>query len=589
MHAPHQGHLLSALAIACSVGMADGQPEFRTVALSEAEAPGVALPTVFNFFFNPSIGSDGTVSFLGAVNTPSPTNEGIWVEAGSGLVLAAREGDPAPGLSAGVVIEALDIAIRAGASTGAFQARIGGAGISTGNDIVLLGEGPAGTFGVLAREGDPAPGVGGGLFSAFVGFPAINAAAQRAFVGNLLVGTGGVTAANQGGIWTDRSGSLALLVRSGNPAPGAGAGVDFATFDADLAINPSGTIAFAATLTGSSVNTDNDSSIWRDSGSGPELVVREGAQVPGEPAGVVYTQVETRPGLDADGRVVFWAEIDGPGIDDTNDSGIWAAPLGTVPSPVVREGQPAPGTPSGVVFGDIGLNPSVAAGAGVAFVAELAGPSILPGNDSGIWISRDGGTTELLAREGDPAPGVGGGGVYEAFFNNPALSSTGRTVFGAGLTGGAVTNDDDNGLWTVDASGTATLIIRDGDTIDVDDDPVAVDERTVAFSVCERGRGSEDGRNACLNADAELTLRLGLEDDGGFGSGIFVIRLEQDDCPGDVNGDGTVSDSDFFAWVTAFVADPRSPEQEAACDVNRSGNCSDSDFFAWVTIFINGC
>ncbi|MEM9167292.1 MAG: hypothetical protein AAGB48_09765 [Planctomycetota bacterium] len=55
------------------------------------------------------------------------------------------------------------------------------------------------------------------------------------------------------------------------------------------------------------------------------------------------------------------------------------------------------------------------------------------------------------------------------------------------------------------------------------------------------------------------------------------------DCPGDVNGDGTVNDSDYFAWVTAFIGDL--PE----CDVNGDENCSDSDYFAWVTAFIGGC
>lgn len=72
--------------------------------------------------------------------------------------------------------------------------------------------------------------------------------------------------------------------------------------------------------------------------------------------------------------------------------------------------------------------------------------------------------------------------------------------------------------------------------------------------------------------------------------GSFTITLiDVSGCPGDVNDDGQVTDSDFFAWVTAFVADPRSPEEEAACDVNRDGGCSDSDFFAWVTAFVDGC
>ncbi|MEM8756858.1 MAG: GC-type dockerin domain-anchored protein [Planctomycetota bacterium] len=56
-------------------------------------------------------------------------------------------------------------------------------------------------------------------------------------------------------------------------------------------------------------------------------------------------------------------------------------------------------------------------------------------------------------------------------------------------------------------------------------------------------------------------------------------------CPADVNGNGSVDGSDFFAWVTAFSANPRTPEQESACDVNTDGSCTESDFFAWVAAF----
>ncbi|MEM1072389.1 MAG: hypothetical protein AAGB51_12330 [Planctomycetota bacterium] len=59
-------------------------------------------------------------------------------------------------------------------------------------------------------------------------------------------------------------------------------------------------------------------------------------------------------------------------------------------------------------------------------------------------------------------------------------------------------------------------------------------------------------------------------------------------CPADVNLDGSVDDSDFFAWVTAFTADPRTPAQESECDVNLDSLCTDSDFFAWVTFFTQG-
>ncbi|MEM9166495.1 MAG: trypsin-like serine protease [Planctomycetota bacterium] len=70
---------------------------------------------------------------------------------------------------------------------------------------------------------------------------------------------------------------------------------------------------------------------------------------------------------------------------------------------------------------------------------------------------------------------------------------------------------------------------------------------------------------------------------------IFGASCTTNPCPGDVNRDGTITDSDFFAWVTAFTASPRTPEQEEACDVNLDSSCTDSDFFAWVTAFGEGC
>ncbi|MEM9167658.1 MAG: GC-type dockerin domain-anchored protein [Planctomycetota bacterium] len=64
---------------------------------------------------------------------------------------------------------------------------------------------------------------------------------------------------------------------------------------------------------------------------------------------------------------------------------------------------------------------------------------------------------------------------------------------------------------------------------------------------------------------------------------IGAIEVE-DPCPGDINRDGSLNSSDFFAWATAFTG------EAFECDVNRDGFCTSSDFFAWVTIFTGqGC
>ncbi|MEM1072608.1 MAG: DUF5060 domain-containing protein [Planctomycetota bacterium] len=63
----------------------------------------------------------------------------------------------------------------------------------------------------------------------------------------------------------------------------------------------------------------------------------------------------------------------------------------------------------------------------------------------------------------------------------------------------------------------------------------------------------------------------------------WAAILEVDPCPGDVNRDGLVTDSDFFAWVTAFIT------QSPGCDQNGDTLCTDSDYFVWLIAFEVGC
>ncbi|MEM1072186.1 MAG: family 16 glycosylhydrolase [Planctomycetota bacterium] len=99
------------------------------------------------------------------------------------------------------------------------------------------------------------------------------------------------------------------------------------------------------------------------------------------------------------------------------------------------------------------------------------------------------------------------------------------------------------------------------------------------------------GFQSWQEVETTVTLAAGEQpmrfiNNSGFFEEYNVDRLRFEflgaDCPADVNSDGSVNDSDFFAWVTAFT------QQSAACDVNLDGSCSDSDFFAWVTVFTSG-
>jgi V8-like Glu-specific endopeptidase len=64
---------------------------------------------------------------------------------------------------------------------------------------------------------------------------------------------------------------------------------------------------------------------------------------------------------------------------------------------------------------------------------------------------------------------------------------------------------------------------------------------------------------------------------------IITVTCDADDCLADVNGDGSVTPTDFTAWINAF--NNNLPE----CDQNGDGSCTPTDFTAWIANFNAGC
>src|SRR5207302_8259326 len=65
------------------------------------------------------------------------------------------------------------------------------------------------------------------------------------------------------------------------------------------------------------------------------------------PAGVHFARLSARPVIGA-ARVAFQSDLDGPGVNATNNSGIWSGLPGAFRL-VARTGSPAPGA-DGAVF-----------------------------------------------------------------------------------------------------------------------------------------------------------------------------------------------------------------------------------------------
>ncbi|RNC81838.1 MAG: hypothetical protein ED559_08660 [Phycisphaera sp.] len=68
-------------------------------------------------------------------------------------------------------------------------------------------------------------------------------------------------------------------------------------------------------------------------------------------------------------------------------------------------------------------------------------------------------------------------------------------------------------------------------------------------------------------------------------AGVFIGEqtIPGDQCLADVNDDGTLSPTDFTAWLNVF--NNQSPE----CDQNGDNTCTPTDFTAWITNFNAGC
>jgi hypothetical protein len=153
---------------------------------------------------------------------------------------------------------------------------------------------------------------------------AINHEGQIAFDAWL---TGGdvVDGVDDEGLWSNVSGSLELVARSGSPAADAPAGVNYGLFSESSfpLLNDSGQLAFHAGLAGSGVDSSNNEGIWLGEPSDLMLVARRGEQAPDTPSGVNFAHLHY-PSLNSAGQIAFRADLTGDGVDSTNGRGIWA-------------------------------------------------------------------------------------------------------------------------------------------------------------------------------------------------------------------------------------------------------------------------
>jgi len=373
-------------------------------------------------------------AYLNGTGITSSNNFGLWAGSAGNVQLVARTGSQAPGLTSGITFSSLDQYYSVNSNrVAAFQGQVQGAGISSFVNDDGICEGTPGSVQLVAQVGTQAPGVSAGTTFAFFGSnaffsPALNDAGTVAFIGGLS-GTG-VPGLPNSGIWMGTPGSLQLVARAGAAAPGTSGAVFGSLASSNISnvepvLDNFGNLAFRADLASGNSTSLNNFGIFAWSGNSLNLVARAGAPAPGITGAVFGSPASagsfSQPSLSG-GKIAFQCAVRGPGITLDDNLGVWAGTLGSYQL-VARSGQPAPGTPAGVVFGsDSGAgcfeDPVINSLGEVAFLSVLFGPGVDSTNYMGLFATGPSGNLSLVMRFGDQYD-LGGGNL--------------RTINGIGL------------------------------------------------------------------------------------------------------------------------------------------------------------
>jgi len=501
------------LGLICKTATAAGP--VTTVMLSGMPAPGmgegVTFAPVANAFV--TLNNTGHVAFAttlsgGAVT--DATNNAVWTGAPGALQLVARKGDLVNSASGPITWP------------GAKHAYINSAG-----QILLAGDsiavGAPGDVTMLARLGAQAPGAppGANFAITFGSFdpdtfrlPVLNAFGQVALT-SFITG-GGVTPANNAGVWAGDASSFNLVAQKGGQLPGMPAGTSATSFGA-VANNAAGEIAFVSGY-GTAPNATTGSGIWAGAPGSLSLVVGSGDAVPGLPAGTTFKSVTGPAIIDMNdaGQIAFFGAAHPTVGNDVG--GFWLAGPGGI-DPILISGQQAPGLPAGTTIrisdgSTTAPSPPFVNAQGHALViTRIDGPSIQ--TDAAIWAGAPD-DMKLIAYRGQQALGFPAGVTYNVplpynagWPPYPMMNDMGQVAFCV------VTSDGGVGVWGTDLAGVLHLVVKTGDALEV----APGDFRTVNDLVLTGIGSSSGGKSSGFNDQGQLAFWASFTDGS---SGVFI-------------------------------------------------------------------
>ena len=185
------------------------------------------------------------------------------------------------------------------------------------------------------------------------------------------------------------------------------------------------------------------------------VVAVTGSQAPGLSLGMNFQNggIGT-PQIDVTGNIFFRSLISGTGVTTTNDGALFAFPASGSTMLVAREGDVAPGT-GGAQF--LAISNPVFSNGRVAFIATLTGAGVVTSNSQAIFAGTPDAIT-MVARKGEL---VAITGANIGSINEFALAANGTVAFRVILVGGPVTFSNDTCVM-LSIAGITTVAGREG-------------------------------------------------------------------------------------------------------------------------------
>lgn len=514
---PRRFRCLSPLCLLCLAGTpALAQVQYTTIALTGQPAPGLTGLT-FGTLADPRLSDNFTTAFWSQLtpNLATSVDNAIWVDRGSGPVLAAREADaiPDPGIFglvtpqlSGLGLLSLTIATKqtpTGPTRAAFTAQA-----SPGSPLSIIATEPPQTTSATNTFSFPIPRTDDGQSAYTVSPSSTVPGVLRTAAGN---------------------------ISTGDPAPIAGttlpAGALFRRFSPPV-MNASGDMVFRAWAGDTATVANWRQGIWKLSAGSlsPVAIAAEGD--PSSDAGAVYRDFGPTPQIDNTGRVAFYARVTQNAVPL---SGLFRWSSGTTTRLVLTNQTIADNTlHAGTISSRFAMAPT----------GELA--ALVPVQEGGptanavvLRIASDN-SQSIAIREGDPAPGLDAATIRTLL--EPRLSSVGGLAFTATIAGDPARRAT---LFAQARQGAAFFPIASiGETFTPPDGTAKV-VRNMSFDHEQNPSGLTQfvGRS--------LVFSLSFTDES---NALLRADLPAPAPVADINLDGQLTLDDFFAFFNAWDA-----------------------------------